>query len=126
MAGVHKEYIDKIEASNVRGYIWGNAFRDGGNRRAEAANSIHLPNLFKIKTMWSLEEQKQREIASAKTELTKMEAVKVLLTNNDLGAEMNVAGIVVCVSVNERLLPVVEAEMEEIKKYLAGEPNNYE
>lgn len=76
--------------------------------------------------MWSLEEQKQREIASAKTELTKMEAVKVLLTNNDLGAQMNVAGIVVCVSVNERLLPVVEAEMEEIKKYLAGEPNNYE
>ena len=75
--------------------------------------------------MWA-EMQKQREISDAKAALTKMEAVKILLTNNDLAAEINVANMVVGVSVNERLLPVIEAEIEEIKKYLAGEPNNYE
>ena len=76
--------------------------------------------------MWSNEAEKEYNRTHAKVELTKLQAAKVLITNNDLGAEINVAGVVVGISVNERLLPVIEAEIDEIEKYLAGQPNNYE
>jgi hypothetical protein len=32
----------------------------------------------------------------------------------------------ISISVNKRLIPVLEAEAEEIEKYLRGEENNYE
>ncbi len=76
--------------------------------------------------MWTEKERIEQEKVAAKADLTKLEAMKILISNNDLGAELNVAGIVVGVSMNERLLPVIEAEIEEIEKYLNGKPNNYE
>jgi hypothetical protein len=76
--------------------------------------------------MYLEQEEKEREIAQAKTELTKLEAIKVLLSNNWLGCEVNVAGLIIGVSENSRLIPVIEAEMAEIAKYLNGEPNTWE
>lgn len=75
--------------------------------------------------MWLQEQNDQREKDRAQAEITKLEAAGLLATNNTLAAEIHIAGIVVGVSVNSRLLPVLEAEIEEIKKFLAGERNNY-
>jgi hypothetical protein len=77
-------------------------------------------------SIYSTEERKELEIASAKVDLTQLQAMKILVTNNDLGAEIHIAGMIVGVSVNERLLPVINAEIEEIEKFLRGELNNYE
>lgn len=76
--------------------------------------------------MYSPTEMKQHAIQEAKREITKIEAMKILLGNNDFAAEIHVAGIVVGTSVNERILPVLDAELLEIKKFLNGEENNWE
>ena len=76
--------------------------------------------------MWSQQEMDEREKDTARAELTKLEAAKILVTNNTIAAEMHIAGMVVGVSVNDRLLPVLDAEIDEINKFLAGELNNYE
>lgn len=76
--------------------------------------------------MYSEIEEKEREVRQALSELTQLEAVKVLLGNNDLGCEIHIAGMTVGVSENNRLLPIIDAEMDEINKYLNGEPNTWE
>lgn len=76
--------------------------------------------------MWSKEDEKQREIESAKAEITQAEALKVLLSNNTLAAEINIAGMVMGACDNKWLLPVVDKQIEELNKFLNGEPNLWE
>ena len=66
---------------------------------------------------------KQREIDSAKAELTEAEAIKVLLSNNTLAAELHIAGMVMGACENQWFLPLIEKQIEEIKKFLNGEEN---
>lgn len=76
--------------------------------------------------MWSKEDEKQREIESAKAEITQAEALKVLLSNNTLAVEIHIAGMVMGACDNKWLLPVVDKQIEELNKFLNGEPNLWE
>lgn len=76
--------------------------------------------------MYSEKEEKEREVSQATAELTKLEAIKVLLGNNSIGCEIHVAGLHMGVSENSRVIPIIDAEMDEITKYLNGEPNTWE
>jgi hypothetical protein len=76
--------------------------------------------------MWSEKDKKQREIDSAKAEITQAEALKVLLSNNTLAAEIHIAGMVMGTCDNKWLLPVVEKQIKELNKFLNGQPNLWE
>lgn len=76
--------------------------------------------------MYTSEEEKQRKIRDAKVQITKAEAIKVLLSNNDLAATIFISGMEMGVSSNKWLLPVIEEHIKEIKKFLNGESNLYE
>ena len=76
--------------------------------------------------MYSEEEQKKREIISAKAELTEWEAIKVLLKNNNLACHIKIAGMELGVCQNKKLLPVVEFHIKEINKFLNNEKNLWE
>jgi hypothetical protein len=71
--------------------------------------------------------KKEHDIAQAEIELSFINAAICLAEgSNEIGAEVTIAGITVGVSLNERLIPILQAEAEEIRKYLKGLPNNYE
>jgi len=76
--------------------------------------------------MYLKKEEMEREIIQATIELTQLEAMKILLSNNSLGCEIHVAGLHMGVSENSRVIPIIDAEMDEITKYLNGEPNTWE
>lgn len=68
-----------------------------------------------------------RNKQQAEIELTFIRAaITMAKGSNDIGAEITIAGITIGVSINERLIPILEAEAHEIEKYLMGQPNNYE
>lgn len=64
--------------------------------------------------------------AEAKRELVSLQAAKLFATNNDFGCEIHIAGVKIGVSENTRILPIIEQEMEEISKFLKGQPNTWE
>lgn len=68
----------------------------------------------------------EREIESAKAELVQWEAMKLLVKNNTIAAEIHVAGMSLGTCKNSSLLPVIQENIGEIKKYLKGLPNKYE
>ena len=70
--------------------------------------------------------EKKRIIMSAKADITRLEAMKVLAKNNDLGCEVNVAGMRIGLSSNKGILPILNAETKEIRKFLDGKPNKWE
>lgn len=69
---------------------------------------------------------KQREVDSAKQELTELEAIKILLSNNIIAAELQISGMTMGICNNKWFLPVVEKQIKEINKYLKGEENLWE
>lgn len=69
---------------------------------------------------------KQREIDSARKELTELEAIKILLSNNILASELHISGMVMGACNNKWFLPVVEKQIKEINKFLKGEVNIWE
>jgi len=76
--------------------------------------------------MWSEEKEKQREINNAKAEITQAKALKVLLSNNILAAEIHIAGMVMGACNNKWLLPVVKKQVKELNKFLNNKPNLWE
>jgi hypothetical protein len=56
-------------------------------------------------------------------ELTQLKAMKVLITNNVLGCEIHIAGMVMGVCDNSKILPILEFQEREIKKFLKGKSN---
>ena len=58
--------------------------------------------------------------------LTQLEAVKILITNNTLGAEIHIAGMKIGVCDNSMLLPIIQFNIMEVIKYLKNAPNMYE
>lgn len=67
----------------------------------------------------------ERERSAAEADLIQLKAVKLLLSNNDLAAEIHIAGMKVGVCMNKRLIPVINNEIKEIENYLARKDNNY-
>ena len=70
--------------------------------------------------------QKEIDQVRAKSELINMQAMLILIQDEDLGAEVGVGGLRCGVSVNERLRSIIEQEIKEVELFLAGEPNNWE
>ena len=62
----------------------------------------------------------------ATTELTKLEAMKVLLGNNHLACEIKIHGLKMGTCVNEWVIPIIDKQIAEIHKFLNGEPNEWE
>ena len=44
--------------------------------------------------MWTEKEKKEKDIIAAKAEITQAEALKVLLLNNDIAAEIHCCGMI--------------------------------
>jgi hypothetical protein len=74
----------------------------------------------------NLSEEKRMKIESAKCELTELKAIKILLKNNLLAAEIHIAGMVMGTCYNDWLLPVIDKQIQEIKKFLNNKPNLWE
>lgn len=72
------------------------------------------------------ERQHERQIESAKAELTEAEAVRVLLSNNTLAAEIHISGMVFGVCDNKWLLPIIDKQVDEIQKFIDGKENLWE
>lgn len=68
----------------------------------------------------------ETNIEDAKAELTQAEALKVLLSNNILAAEIHISGMVMGVCNNEWLIEVVDKQINELKKFLDGKENIWE
>ena len=69
---------------------------------------------------------KDREIESAKSEITQAEAMKLLLSNNTLAAEVSIAGMRMGTCDNTWLIPVIDKQIGELNKFINGEPNLWE
>lgn len=70
--------------------------------------------------------QRELDIEDAKKELTECEAMKVLLSNNTLAAEIHIAGMRMGACDNAWLIPIVDKQIEELNKFLDGKPNLWE
>lgn len=80
----------------------------------------------KAKAMSQFKTQKELDIEDAKKELTECEAMKVLLSNNRLAAVIHIAGMKMGTCDNSWLIPVVDKQIEELKKFLDGKSNMWE
>lgn len=67
--------------------------------------------------------QRDLDIEDAKKELTECEAMKVLLSNNSLAAEIHIAGMRMGTCHNSWLIPIVDKQIEELNKFLNGKTN---
>ena len=72
------------------------------------------------------QQQKEWDINEARSELTKLEALKVLIKNNELACEIEVAGLSFGLCNNLQILPAIEFQEKEIQKFLKGIPNEWE
>jgi hypothetical protein len=72
------------------------------------------------------EEKDERLIMEAKMELSKLEAIKVMALNNDFGCEIHIDNLVLGLCNNKKIIPLVNYQIKEIKKFLKGEKNTWE
>ena len=71
-------------------------------------------------------QQKEWDISEAKKTLTEIEAMKVLIKNNELACIVEIAGMSIGLCNNSTVLPALEHNENEINKFLNGEPNEWE
>lgn len=76
--------------------------------------------------MSQFKSQRDLDIEDAKKELTECQAMKVLLSNNDLAATIQISGMKMGTCDNSWLIPIVDKQMEELNKFLDGKPNLWE
>lgn len=69
---------------------------------------------------------KKQDIDSAKAELIEAKAIKLMLSSDVLAAEIHISTMKIGVCDIKWLLPVVNKQIKEIEKYLAGEENLWE
>ena len=72
------------------------------------------------------EERKADLIKDAKRELIHYSALKLLLTDNELGAHIECGGMSLGVCNNKTLIPAIDHTINEIKKAIKGKPNEWE
>jgi hypothetical protein len=56
----------------------------------------------------------------------KLQAAKLLAKNNDFACEICIAGLKIGISLNERVIPILNQEIAEINKFLRGQKNTWE
>lgn len=76
--------------------------------------------------MFSDKDHKQRQIDSAQVELTEIEAMLILLSNNDLACEIHIAGMNIGICNNKKVIPALKDHKKQIENFLLGEKNNWE
>ena len=72
------------------------------------------------------EEELEQDKREGQIELVKCKAMKTLLTNNSLAATISIAGMEIGLCRNDLLFTVIEYQEAEIRKFLKGDPNDYE
>jgi len=73
-----------------------------------------------------IEEKKRQDLIEAKATLIKCRAIKELLNDNDFACMIEIAGMSLGICDNEKMIPVIDNEIEEIQKFLEGKPNKWE
>lgn len=68
----------------------------------------------------------KNDLREANNELIMLNAVKELIQDNDLACEISINGITVGLCSNVSVLPAIQKNIEEINKFLKGEPNEWE
>ncbi len=63
--------------------------------------------------------------ADAKTELRQCEAVRLLLHDEQLAAEIHISGMTVGLCNIQKLIPALEYHMKEIEKHIEGKENEW-
>lgn len=76
--------------------------------------------------MYDENAQKKREIEDAKIGLVVRNAMKILATNNNLACMVKIDGLEMGLCNNKKILPIINYEIKEIQKFLAGKPNKWE
>lgn len=76
--------------------------------------------------MSQFKSQRELDIEDAKKEITECEAMKVLLSNNSLAAEIHISGMRMGTCDNSWLIPIVDKQIEELNKFLNRQPNLWE
>jgi len=64
--------------------------------------------------------------AEAIKELAEWKALKELVKYNRFGCEIHINGIIKGLCVNKKLIPVIDHNINEIKKFLKGKKNKWE
>ena len=72
------------------------------------------------------EQQKEWDIKEAKSELTQLKALKILAKDNNLACTIEIAGLSFGLCDNSKILPLIEFQEQEIKKFLNSEVNLWE
>ena len=67
--------------------------------------------------------KKKRDLSQAIAELTELEALKVLIKNNELACTVEIAGLSFGLCDNSKALPLIEFQEKEIRKFLDGKKN---
>ncbi len=72
------------------------------------------------------QEQKEANKREGQIELVKCKAMKTLLTNKTLAVTIEIAGMSIGICRNDTLFSAIEYHEAEVRKFLKGEPNDYE
>lgn len=73
-----------------------------------------------------LKEIRAMDHEEAKRELAEWKALRELVKCNQFGCEIHMHGMIKGLCVNKKLIPVIDHNIREIKKFLEGKPNKWE
>lgn len=65
-------------------------------------------------------------ISEAKQFLCQLKASKILLENNDFACMIKISGLEFGLCNNAKLIPIIDDNIEQVEKFLKGEPNEFE
>lgn len=71
-------------------------------------------------------EKREDVIRQAQKELAEIKAMMILAKNNDFGCEIRIAGMIMGVCDNSKIIPILEFQKREINKFLREEENMWE
>jgi hypothetical protein len=77
-------------------------------------------------TNFNTDDWEKQQIQNAKAELTEIEAMIILASNNTLGCEINIAGLKIGLCNNKKILPILRYQKTEIEKFLQKKKNTWE
>jgi len=69
---------------------------------------------------------KKEDIDEALTELIKWNSIKELVKNDTLAASITIDGRVLDICDNKMILPLIDRNINEIEKFLKGNPNKWQ
>jgi hypothetical protein len=93
----------------------------------ESRKGLYKQILNRVPATFEKNAQERQDNQQALIELTYIRAaIAIAEGSNDIGADISIGPLNIGISLNNRLVPVLQAEAEEIEKFLRGEENNWE